>query len=384
MSSSKCPDNIFVNLTLSNSTNQPYAPAVTNQAFNEALCDEPMDYEMALESFQVPLQSLPLFIMGTDLEVGVCEIPRPETATPPGTFPNETTGTATTVVYTSIFQYDTTENQVFGYNHFLEMLNTALKKSWTDESSPGGAMNQPYFFWDETRGLIKLAMPYAFVNATSVEGFGWTVYWNDPLQARLNSFNVRRNAITGNVRYEVQVVTVDPYDNSIIGLYPFPQGATPSVRDANTVYIISQEYGSFEYLCDVRRIIFTSGTIPLYKEWFPTSTRQYAGTDNPKLGVANPVNILASYILPLDFPGNQRSIIRFRADEYRWNTVISNAPIRNMDVQIYWVDRLNVLRPVQINQKDSVTLTLYFRSKEHIDLQADLKSNQLSGCGRRR
>lgn len=424
-------DNIYLNVTVSNTTADPLAftPAVYNVTYDNPILDKPSDYYMTIVKFEIPLQDLPLFVMpnipatiyegeasqagntvtgvgstffnssmvgGTIRFVsGITEtitgFTSPTVITVSGafTFPNQiftvtygNTDPNLTPLQVGVCQQqdqggiadpnavnfpisveyfsqvedltplDPTYYYVYAYGHLMDMLNIALKASWVAAGSPGGAGNFPYYFWDETDSLIKIIMPWSFVHAAAVAGFHWTVFNNVTAQLFLFSFN----GVQINGRLEVWEPPAE-YDNSYIAQAPFPVVAN-NTRGAGLTYIFPQEYGSTDYMNSVRKIVITTTAIPVQKEFFPQP-------GNTNLSNANTIGIITDFYLDLSSKaGAQRSVAIYTADLYRLIDLISDNPLRKIDLYFFWADRLNNLYPLTLSVYDSISLKMGFFSKK--------------------
>jgi hypothetical protein len=281
-------------------------------------------------------------------------------ATPPNGTPNPSAANfpVNVTYWTEIF--DLTNNPtnplyyyVYDYNHYVDMLNYSLQQSWINAGSPGGGDNWPYFIYDSDDGLIKCVMPILFTtqNGGAPPGYHWTVFFNYQCFYNTLSFYTVEN----NGRVEIWNWPAIAYDDSQIAPVPIGTGLRTG---ATAAYLISEEYPSIDYLNSIRKIVITTNSIPIQKEYYP----------NPgglNLSTANSIPILSSYSLDLLAPGQQRSVAIFTASgPYKLIDLNSDAPLRKIDITFWWVDRLNNFYPIYIDPFDAISLTIGFFSKK--------------------
>lgn len=250
---------------------------------------------------------------------------------------------------------------VYSYEDLADLTNTALRAAWTKAGSPGGAAAFPYLSFDPLNQLFNFIMPADFVNAGAN---GWTICFNSLIQATVPSFSVyiTNDPAFPSGRFEIntnqfQGVELGPptpgvnvgYDRYYIG----PASIFPA-----TTYVISQDYSTLDYINSVRKIILTSNTMPIRKQYFPPP-----GVVNS--GASNTVPIITDFQLDLNnVAGAQRSVALYEADLYRLFDFISDTPLQRIDVQILWADQNNNLYPLFLTRNDSATLKLAFLSKK--------------------
>ena len=367
-------DNIYVNISVTNPNigiNNP-VQAVYNVSYDNNILDRPSDYYFSIASFQVPLNEIPLFVMPivagqpdpnlTPYIVGVCQqqnATAPPAAPPPPAngMPSPTaTNFPVSVEYwpqdediagnpgNALYYY------VYNYGHISDMFNYALNRSWQAAGSPGGAGACPYMIWNENQKIYQIVMPDSFVTATASAGFHWTVFFNYAAFYPISSFN----SVQNNGRFEIWNANYAT-DNSVIASPPI---GTNDRTTTGAAYIYSQEWSTYDYINSVRKLVMTSSTIPLQKEYYPSYNNNVNGGSN-----ANTVGIITDFNLDLTEPGQQRSVAIYSPPIYRLADLISDSPLRKIDVSFWWVDRLNQFYPLYLSQYDAITMKLAFFNK---------------------
>lgn len=343
-------DNIYVNASIPNNTDTTFPAAKFEKTYEENLLSDPSKFYASIVKFEIPLQSLPLYVWDINeiLTVGVCGVHDPNPASPD--FP----GFDVALVYEPN-TFNTTPNNydyyfIRYYQHFVDMINTALQQAWVLAGSPGGPGNFPYFIREGE--LFSIIMPQAFQQDVSLSPFGNTVYWNTELQLLLNSFNIwfgRSQTIADpdSARFELKVDSFG-YDASILA---------PSPQYPPNTYKIDQEYPSNEYFNSVHKIVITSTTLPVRKELFPPPS----GGNLLNTEAYNTVPIVSDFQLDVqNLAGSQRGIALFDADIYRLIDLNSNHPLKKLDIEVWWVDNNNNFFHLPIPPRNTVTIKLAF------------------------
>lgn len=243
---------------------------------------------------------------------------------------------------------------VYSYALLIQMINSSLLNAWVAAGSPGGAGASPYFSYSPTEAFILLVLPPAFVENGAN---GWTVCFNNAIQSIFPSFQIflSNDPAFPNGRYEINtnqfagiVSTTGPgYDQFYLNDANFP---TPT-------YVVTQDYQTVDYLNSVRKIVLLTNSIPVRKEFFPP-----ANTSNS--GAANTVPIMSDFQIDLNATaGAQRSVAIYEAQIYRLIDLISDSPMKKINISLFWADQNNNLYPIYLNKNDSATIKLGFFSK---------------------
>jgi hypothetical protein len=81
------------------------------------------------------------------------------------------------------------------------------------------------------------------------------------------------------------------------------------------------------------------------------------------IATANSVGIITDFNLDLTTPGAQRSVALYSPQIYRLIDLLSDAPLRKIDIAFWWVDRLNNFYPLYISPYDAITMKIGFFNK---------------------
>lgn len=253
---------------------------------------------------------------------------------------------------------------IYSYEVYTQLLNVALYTSWVKAGSPGGASAFPYLSYDPETEFLTFIMPAAFVNENVISANkGWTICFNNEFQTVAPSYPIYLSNDPAFVdgRYEIntnqfQGVELGPptpgvsvgYDRYFLG---------PATTFAVTTYIVTQDFQTVDYINSARKIVIVTNSMPVRKEYFPPPN-----TINS--GASNTIPIMSDFQLNLDnVAGAQRSVAIYESDIYRLIDLISDTPMKRIDIQLFWADQNNNLYPIYLTANDTATLKLGFFSK---------------------
>ena len=160
-------------------------------------------------------------------------------------------------------------------------------------------------------------------------------------------------------------ILIYPIMYSNILTVPSPPGPV-----AKTYWIMNQDAPSTSMLWSpVESIVFCSTMLPLAYEGigapirYGTSSVNTAASGNTE---GNFTNIITDIALTITSPNDYRSFIQYiPSAEYRMTSFLSSkTPINNIDVQLYWKNRLDgKLQPLAMFNGSSVSLKIMFRRR---------------------
>jgi len=235
---------------------------------------------------------------------------------------------------------------LYSFNHFVYILNTAIKKCFDLRILPllnptqGKTYNAPLFQFDGSTFLFS-----AFVSDLFLESTGNKVelFFNTALNTNFDtSFNTEFYDFTvpyKNVRYVFM-----PYleTNRIID----------TTEESGFLYKYQQEFDTTGQITSFRNIIIRSNTIPIRSEGLTTQT----GTNSSEIQ-----NILTDFEIDQGSLRNQKSFIHYiPTAEYRRINLTGDSPLQNISLEILWGDRFDNFYPVLIPAHDKASVKLYF------------------------
>ena len=350
-------DIVYVNCLIGNST-QDDIPGSYDVTYDTVLIDDPQRYFLSIMKFSIPLQNVPILIMpiipnqgnpnlstirvgirfgGVDFFENVIWIPQDTYHTGTGFIPVQNQSNQVITPYYYIWSYD----------HFAELISNALNTAWIAAGSPGGGAIPPYFYWSTDATDWRFTMPQVFYDS------GAEIIYDVNFGSLVPAFHSTQY---GKGIYSLTVVLsgglqAAPNDVS-------PAYTNPAVKYLDDVLVIKPSYTALDYFSSIRKLLITSSAIPAQREYYPTqgSTSQ--------LGLSNTLGILADFQIDVaNVAGAQSGIALFDADQPRLINFASTSPIRKIDLQLFWVDRLNNIIPLTIPPLQTASVKLAFFDK---------------------
>jgi hypothetical protein len=262
---------------------------------------------------------------------------------------------------------------VYSYNLFINMLNYALQlaldTSGVQALFPG--VKLAWFSLNDPTNLISLYVHHVFTDFSAPSPAINTpiIYINTPLKVFLDSWNYNFygydqlngfefSFILQNKYPVIATSTLTPTPDQAYGLY----NNVPSIPPIYNVF--TQEYKSIQLWSSLRKIFITSGTIPIGYEFEPP----VASPTNPGItfnSSSNPsLPILTDFIPLINDIGESRSIAYYiPSPQYRLIDMISDTNIQNIDLNIYWQDKLGNTYPLDISLFEQASVKLGFFRK---------------------
>ena len=127
---------------------------------------------------------------------------------------------------------------------------------------------------------------------------------------------------------------------------------------ANSPNVLTQEYSSVPIWNPVNSVLFTTNLLPIYNS---TNAPIQVYEDGKLLNNNTDYHFLN---VLTDFVGNNLNFtpfIEYIPSIYRFIDLKPNTTIRNIDVQVYWQNRINgELKPLYLTPGGSCAMKLYF------------------------
>jgi hypothetical protein len=303
---------------------------------------------------------------------------------------------------------------VYTYSHWVDLVNTTLNSAnnavftaWTTAGGTGIAnfpawkavYPTPIMKYNENSGLFTIYYPTQYVNPNATTNAFQSLYFNVNMEGLFANFdNIYLNSAnhppnTSQFRYTwitpttpIATLFPDGYANlqivEAIGLNDNVSTPTiqPTAGYSGVWYAMTQNYVSTSTLWSpIDSIVFTSTLLPLQNE--QTAPPNALGSRNTGNSTAtsqsafSPIITDVSLDLSTDPTAYRKMIYYAPSAEYRMaDFQNSKQDIRNIDIQVFWKNRLdNQLYPVSMFNLSSVSFKLMFRKKTY------LSKNEKSG-----
>lgn len=356
-------DHTYLNINIENPAANPKPiAAVYDTTKTIPILDNCSEYYCAVERFTIPLGSVPLFIVPhvegdpvdeTPFIIGIAL----------GTFHysekliyvNHTTG---------VDHYDYYWGHC--YQAFIDMLNVALIKIVNRPvfNTYVGVDREwrPRFDYNTESKKISLIFPNTFLDNSSFS-VRPVIYMNNELAKWLDGFHTNRRGYNQPNGRDVEFVTQEWLGNRLVwptadDAYPVPLQTVPiTYTNPERMFVNRQEYITLQNWSSVRRVALISPTLPIRKEFVPSSS-----ADSNSVSLSRPV--LADFAVVNDDPGDNRLVLNFfpRAP-VRLIDMITTEPLSKVSLHIYWVDDSERMLPLMLVPGTAANVKLKFVRK---------------------
>lgn len=419
------PYHIYYDLSILNNdttgTRQPPFLQFT-EIRNSPYLTNPSDYFCSVVRFSVETPTLPLFIpqvkvggvsvneliytvsmrhpnvnAGVPITTSVLYVPQSSLAlAPPPTLPINSPAQIINEYY-----------YTYTYKPFIDMVNTALRTTWTALIAaapavfvPYTADNFPYLWWDAEENIatwVVLANVFqtptantpapTLLAALSVLGIPTPVeiYFNTELYNLFSSFTAFQNGYGTPLPIGLNwrmlfpdTVLPNPYSANISTANPpvAPAGNMPSliiqptpVIQANINFAllrVSQEYPTTPLWNPVQALVFTTSLLPIASSIVSTPVLFGQGSQFTSGGNNSGIaNVLTDLEVPTEKGWQTKPLISYvPTAEYRLFDLNGNAPLSAIEITVNWKDTFGRLNQFRLGAGSNASIKLMFRRKD--------------------
>lgn len=368
-------DHIYVDIMAINDdrTGTVAAPKLyINESRNNPILMNASDYYLSIIRFNLQTASLPVFLPqvdltqtdptkliyevclsydGIDASQNLIWIPQDYNAQPP----------SVPLDYTDV---NSAYYNCYSYQHFIfacldKAFQLAFTKLQTLATAAGKTLPSnypPFMEWDPTTGKAIIdadVLGYDKALAKPID-----IYFNTPLYSLFNSFD--------SLYFGPNVQNGKNYK---LTMYNMMNGNIYNLNGVNYLQAY-QEFPTFQNAANpISSIVFVSTQIPVlssnaakpvvYNELSNVFTSQQN---------AGFVNMITDFEVAVD-PGSlyKNAIAYNPTAEYRLFDLISNNPIQNLDINVFWKDNYGRLIPFTLAAQNTFNMKILFRRKNTID-----------------
>lgn len=346
-------DNVYVNLSLSNTASVPLLPTDIPSIFanfdiqnDSPFLDDASKYYCSVVRFDIPLNTIPILIVSPQqfpntnarltnyvigIDVGGTVFPvtllyQPEDL-------NDQVPVITASDPTPITPY----YYVYSYQTIINMINVALAQACMNA---GLVAPFPYFILDFNTGLISLIVPTNFT--TIPYASRPQIVLNLQLSNLLDSFPYYLN--TNGYLYLSLNGTDFPPTADHIYTPPGPAGT----------FIFSEEYSTLATWSTLRDIIFVTNKLPINYE----SITIQNDTNTSR------IPILSDFVPIFNALGQSRSIAYYLPTaQYKLVDMYQTTPLQAIDIKIFWRDTSGNIYPLTISTGQQINIKVAFLRK---------------------
>ena len=349
-------DHFYYNISLPHSAADGYNSTQATYSVEtvQAVLDKPKDWYVSVVRFSIPGQSIPMTIFPTgDPSVRL-----------KFSFTNKVSDT----IHTELVQYipnsdlnDPTNPRyywIYNYENLIGMFNNTLQTLTNDVNggAPGTIPWSPFFRYDPVSQLISLYYPTQFVWTGEDPSFADIIIGcNIPVYTQycvgFSIYQHNRDQTAGDNIYFI--TRQGPSDINSVTLPNGDEG-----------YIQTQSFVSMQYWNILKSVVFGTSSMPVMYEQIPSQTSQETGSQTGSISL---FPAITDFEPSLQAAGDSRSQLQYYPQgPYRLVDLISDTPLRRINVSIYWSDKTDILYPLGISYGQVVTVKLMFLRKSSI------------------
>lgn len=242
---------------------------------------------------------------------------------------------------------------IYEYQWMIKLINTALLASFNLSPLPGlfGGYVPPYYNFNETTQLIELIIPKYFHTLTAPAVAIPTININYSFYQFLENFTYVGLSYGPTEINNFNAYLDTSYLNDINGYALY--GTAPT--SPPTYYILQQSAFSMQYWNPVKKILFTSDSIPIRKEFVQI---------NQSSGLAPSLPIITDFTPTVENSTASRSIAYyFPTAQYRLADILTNGPVQKISLKVYWEDLYGNINPMTIGSYQQANVKMAFLRK---------------------
>lgn len=337
----------YLNARVQNTDKNKAVPAVLNITRDAPVINNPHQWEMAVSSFQLPTDEIPVINGGLDQDIVTLG------------FDN-----GGTMAY---FSYSVGTNDQIIYNlwQFIAQVNEALGKAYVDLVNAGGRGNtkaSPWMFYEEGLRKFRLVTDEGYVSNIFPPS-PISIYFSYHLYQRFGAFDAAFLGFNEPGNRDICFYLRDNGENnydytfSTPVSYPTLAGGSGSLP---TTWKIFQQYGRGN-VTDIQGLIITSNTLPILSE----DTVEIGSALGSNSAAQGNLPVMISYNFDLQqftLPQDVVTIV-YDATLYRWIHMSGGKPLRDISIRIYVNGRDGSITPLMIAPNRTFSVKLAFRAK---------------------
>lgn len=237
---------------------------------------------------------------------------------------------------------DPTYYYIYDYQHWADLVNTALAAAFALIPVPPVGSNPPKLVWNSDTQRFSVYAEAAFYDAALANPiyiyFDYEVYRQIPfMDYYFETYSLVRLNMKNNL--------------------------TNTETIAGTAYLyLEQQASGVSYWNAAKGLVFTSNGIPV-KNTFTQLNNKLQDDSN-----ASSLGILIDFKLNIANSLDQRKgLIYVPQQNYRRLDLFGTAPLKQIDISIYWTDINGNLNPLRIPRGEQCNIKLLFIRKSYID-----------------
>ena len=217
-------------------------------------------------------------------------------------------------------------------------------------------IHAPVLSWDTVNNITIMNADVAGYNTSNANHIG--IYFNPAMFQLFSSFPViiqsYQTAVAG------KNVQIQPLGFGGANIVEFPPSAPPASQ--YQAYQIVQEYSTVALWTPITSIVFTSNTLPIVPNnisaplLFINGQIYNNGGNNSNIS-----QVITDFVSDTGIYKPQ--IVYTPTAQYRLVNLVGNTPVYNLDINVFWKDRVGVLQPFRLTSGSTATIKILFQRK---------------------
>jgi hypothetical protein len=293
----------------------------------EAVLNKPSDYVLAVVRFSIPSQNIPIFIWKENEFKVTISYQNFDFTTTLQWIPNSPGGT-----------YDYFGPSIWNYQDFIDSINAGLLASFNNfvAGTPAFAhkpTTAPYMIYTAESELCSLIAEEKYdVSGTYADPV--YIYFNSTLTTYFPALQNFENETDPIKTYYLKVK--DNFNNvSVVG--------------GITYYEVKEEYTTLFLWNDMQKILLETDSIPVNNELLGSQT--------------NKTRKIITDFEPLSNINDRSQIQYFPQGPLRFYDLISDYPLKRINLRFYWETKDGRIFPIYLNDYDNCSVKIYFKRK---------------------
>ena len=282
---------------------------------------------------------------------------------------------------------------IYTYQPFIDMINTALKTAWADVATAttlatlatlaGTPNNAPYLYWDNERNVATFCVPQQLYETPSPNNPTPTylaslttpikIWFNAPLYTLFSSFISYQNGYgqpenSHGRNYQILFPNTT-VPNPFLSRIPQTGASLPPqlpITYTEPLITITQEYPTTPLWNPIQSITFTTSLLPIAPSLTSVPILFGKGSSlSSKGNNSNISNVLTDLEVSLVKGSEYKpNLLYSPAGEYRLFDLNGNAPLNAIELSVFWKDTFGQLHPFKLGAGCNASLKLMFRRKD--------------------
>ena len=375
------PDKVYYDITISNLANVDSVPPVLyfNETRNNPFINDPESYYLSIVRFTLDTNTLPVitpeiqpnqanrnltvysitldwdnpvapFQSFTQQEFLIFD-PQNKQATVPAP-PSQTTN--------GLQNNNTGYYDIYNYQYWILLVNQTFQNCFNNLNAQVVAAGlvlpttyAPIMSWDIQQNVALLSADNAGYNDTTANYI--KIYFNPSMFNLFSSFPFiieSSDVVAGGKNARI---IMSGFGGA--NLVPYPP-----VAPVYTALQIVQEYSTLALWTPITSIVFTSNTLPIVANQvsapliFSNGKRFTSGGNN-----ANIAQVITDFVV--DYGVYKPSITYIPSAQYRLVNLVGNTPLYNIDIEVFYRNRVGELIPFRLGSGGTATVKILFTRK---------------------